>query len=375
MGNIDNLTHSVIRMGRGKRFYHISNAEGKSWWIPARSIRMALNLYQPSTRNGRLLKALLPILHRMPFIHRIIHTETEQISLCRKLEDVLDWVFNSSDLEFAVFEGTPSINPKITIQLSSKSKILGYCKITDNPKVITQFFHEQMILEQLHAKGIAAVPRCLYCGSLTDTILIFIQSTEKTNHSVTYHQLGRFHWDFVKGLAISTRVKCSFEESDFALFLSRLSSYIGNFRVEDKVSVQTAIEIVQGHYQGKIVEFSACHGDFTPWNVFVEKNKLFAFDLEYAQLSCPLYMDICYFISQVAIHKLKYNPEEIYECFRKRVAKFPQEIEDPWFLCLCTLLYSLSIYFHLYEGRYDTKSLNYIGWVGLIKVIIQRHTL
>lgn len=375
MGNVDNLIYSIIRPGMGERFYHISNAEGKSWWIPAESIRMALNIYQPSTRNGRLLKALLPVLHRLPFIHRIIHSETERISLCEKLEDILDRVFSSSDLEFAVFEGTPSINQKITIQLSRKSQILGYCKITDNPKVVTQFLHEQIILKKLHSKGMSVVPRCLYCGSLTDTVSLFVQSTEKTDHSVTCHQLCGFHWDFVKEMAISTRVRCSFEKSDFALSLSRLNTYIGYFRAEDKAFVQTAIEIVQMHYQGKIVEFSACHGDFTPWNVFVEKNKLFAFDLEYAQFSCPPYMDICYFIVQVAIHKLKYSPEGIYECFRKRIAEFPQEIENPWFFCLCTLLYSLSIYFHLYEGKYDTECLNYRGWMGLIKIIIQRHTL
>ena len=42
------------------KYWKINNAEGKSWIIPTKNAKVALQLYQPSGRNGKLLKALLP---------------------------------------------------------------------------------------------------------------------------------------------------------------------------------------------------------------------------------------------------------------------------------------------------------------------------
>ena len=59
------------------------------------------------------------------------------------------------------------------------------------------------------------------------------------------------------------------------------------------------------------VEFCACHGDFTPWNMFVEKGKLFVFDFEYAALSYPAGLDRYHFFTQTAVFEKHWNADDI----------------------------------------------------------------
>lgn len=41
---------------RGEGFYKLVNGDGKVWLMPARNMRIAMNLYQPSGIKGKLLK-------------------------------------------------------------------------------------------------------------------------------------------------------------------------------------------------------------------------------------------------------------------------------------------------------------------------------
>ena len=114
MTTLDN----ILDFTGGERFYRFGNADGKYWVVPARGMRTALNLYQPSGIKGKLVKALLPCLHWLAVVRRLIKAETMNCHLNRELHGLLCKVFGVQDIEFAIFEGTPSASKKITIQIS-----------------------------------------------------------------------------------------------------------------------------------------------------------------------------------------------------------------------------------------------------------------
>ena len=62
-----------------------------------------------------------------------------------------------------------------------------------------------------------------------------------------------------------------------------------------------------------MVEFGAYHADFTPWNMFEEKGKLFVFDWEYAQMTYPPMLDRYHFFTQTAIFEKHWQEDEIME--------------------------------------------------------------
>lgn len=305
------LLYKIITTGN-RCCYRITNTDGKSWLLPAKNMRVALNLYQPSGRNGKLLKALFPWLHRLPFVRKAIKAKSIRCALRKELNERLCNIFGVKDIEFAIFEGTPCVHQKITMQLSCGKRILGYCKASDNNDIRLLFEKETAMLQQLARKGVTGIPKALFCGTLSNGVHIFVQSTAKTTNSQIAHEWSILQENFLAQLYKKTKQQLLFEESDYNHSIIALQEHLDWLPANiDRMVVATAIAGVMAKYRGKTVEFSAYHGDFTPWNMFVEKERLFVFDFEYAALAYPPMFDKIHFALQTAIFEKKLQKEEI----------------------------------------------------------------
>ena len=354
------LLHKIISTGSGKRYYRISNADGKSWLLPAKNMRVALSLYQPSGRNGKLLKALFPWLHRLPFVRKAIKAETISCTLQQELKELLLRIFNCTDLEFAIFEGTPCVHQKMTIQLSCGNKILGYCKASDNKDIQQLFEKETSTLTLLAQKGVTNIPQALHCGTLCNGVHIFVQSTAKTTKSQVVHTWGPLQEQFLATLHEKTKQTLPFEESDYCRAITALQEHIDWLPAPCREVVTTATAKVMAEYRGKMVEFSACHADFTPWNMFVERGKLFVFDFEYAALTYPTEIDRCHFELQTAIYKEKLDTMQIVDKYIKNNKNKYKEY----------LLSILSLYAIREKGEYSPQMLYIIDrWTNILSTL------
>ncbi|MDR0894961.1 MAG: aminoglycoside phosphotransferase family protein [Prevotellaceae bacterium] len=366
------LLFNIVQFNSGTLFYRLSNEEGKAWLLPAKNMRTALALYQSGSKRGRLLKRWLPLLHRVTAVCRYLKMEQMQLDLHEPLRSKLQELFQCTTFEFALYEGTPSVNQKITIQISSGRTILGYCKVTDNASVAELFHKEHLFLKWLKEKGVVPIPHVLYCGSDTNSLSLFVQDTRKTIRATRPHRLTPRHWAFLQELDARTEIPCRFATTDFCKALNRLECYLESLSAEDARIVQTALRRVRQHYRQKYVAFSVYHADFTPWNTYMTEHRVFAFDFEYAARTCPPYMDACNFILQTAIQEFKYSAEKTYRYFRMQTKSFPSDIDDPYFLCLCSLLYTLSFYYHLRNGSLDTTHNGYRCCIALAKILVEQ---
>ena len=192
-----NILNNILDFTGGKRFYRFGNADGKYWIVPARGMRTALNLYQPSGIKGKLVKALLPCLHWAAPARKAIKAEILHCSLKSELHSLLCKAFGVQEIEFAIFEGTPSVHQKITMQLNCGKRILGYCKLSDSNDIKSLFEKESRVLDVLCKKGITNIPKVLYCGTLSCGTHIFVQSTEKRASSKVIHEWGAMQEEFL----------------------------------------------------------------------------------------------------------------------------------------------------------------------------------
>ncbi len=296
----------------GKRFFSFANADGKRWVMPVRNMQTAMNLYQPSGVKGKAVKWLFPWLHWLPAVRRAMKAEALRCTLRKDLYALLCKAFGVEALEFSVFGGTPSVHQKVTIQLSLGARILGYCKVTESPEIFELFQSEEKMLQQLRDCGMENIPRCLWCGKLADGLCVFVQSTVKTRRSVVVHRWSALQEGFLNELHEQTRRVLPFEETDYAQTLADLRLHLDWLPDNvERQAVLSAVEAAEQRFQGRAVEFSACHADFTPWNMFVEQGKLFVFDFEYARMTYPPGLDRYHFFLQTAIFERRWDAGEI----------------------------------------------------------------
>lgn len=309
---ISTLLDKILDMAKDRRLYRFANADGKVWLMPAVNMRTAMNLYQPSGKNGKLLKKLFPILHRLPIVRKALRAETIECDLNAELRKILENLFECEGIQFSIFCGTPCVHQKITMQISIGSKILGYCKITESSEIAQLFDREAKTLNKLHESGMTGIPQCLFQGEWKNGVYLFVQSTVKSNSSRVLHRWCKRHEDFLGQLHAVSAVSVKFEESDYYQTLCQLKEHIDWLPCQEAhVSVLKAIESVMNTYSGKQCEFMAYHADFTPWNMFYERGELFVFDWEYAQLSYPTMLDRYHFFTQTAIFEKHWSVDDI----------------------------------------------------------------
>lgn len=325
----------ILQFGPGGRFCRFANEDGKTWIMPRRNMRTAMNLYQPSGPKGKLVKWGLPWLSWSGLVKRVIHAGNLSCILRPDLTDMLVSVLGVEDFEFSVFGGTPCTHQKVTVQLSAGDRILAYCKLSDNAEVVDLFRREAETLSELNRLGMGdCVPRALFCGALEDGVGVFVQSTAKTGNSRVLHRWSSLQEDFLNRLQRVTCRRLRFEESDFCRAITDLREHLDWLpEWADREPVSRCIEYVLSRYAGQTVAFGACHGDFTPWNMFVEKGRLFVFDFEYLRFSCPAGLDRCHFFTQTAIFERHWQAEEIISFLRS-----PETDRADRELYLCYLL-------------------------------------
>lgn len=309
----EDILQRLFHPGVGKEpYYRFQNADGKVWIMPAKHLRTAMELYQPSGKKGKLLKRWLPLLHKLSIVRKLIRAEQNTYRPDDELQRLLERVFHTSGLELALFCGTPCVHQKMTMQISKGGHILGYCKMTDCDEIATLFDREGRLLNTLHQKGMTNVPACLFCGQMMDGTWLFVQSTAKTCASRVVHDWGMEHDRFLKKLQAATVQHLKFEESDYYHTTRALEKHLQWIPAEvDGDVVRKAMNDVCRRWTGKEVDFSVCHADFTPWNMFVEKGELFVFDWEYSQHTYPPMMDQYHFFTQSALFERHWNAGDI----------------------------------------------------------------
>lgn len=366
--NIEGQLKLLLKQGEGETFYSFANADGKRWWMPARHMAVAMNLYQPSGAKGKLLKRGLPWLHRNPVVRKVLHAERMQLALGDELRKLLERIFGWQGLEFAIFGGTPCVHQKITMQLSRGSRILGYVKVTESKNIYGIFEHEKKILDTLHTQGIGQVPECLYCGTMKNGLHLFVQSTIKTQQSEVVHAWSDKHEQFLNSLAIHTRQKLAFEETDFCRDLNALEERLP--MLGNPPALSEAIRDVRGRYAGMEVSFSAFQADFTPWNMFVEKGQLFVFDWEYARMTYPSRLDYFHFMIQTAVFEEHLSVEEIADRYALLRSGLTGTWEHPDQALQCYLLAIMSIYLQREQGELGGDTIRCMDlWLALLNRI------
>lgn len=337
------------------KYYKITNADGKQWIMPLHNMSVGLQLYQPLSWKGKFLKRWFPLINRLDIfciIQNYLHIERCDNPISKTINIKLNNIWGCTDIEFSVFNGTPCAHQKRTIQIYKGNKILGYCKVTDNPKLIDIFKQEKMYLNWLNNCGVTNIPKCLCCQEIDAGKWMFVQTTIKSTSSVVRLNIGKPEIDFLKTLTEKTSIQCRFQETDMYQWMKR----IDDTSIFNCPAISKGLSVVFDYYKDKDkCTFSAYHSDFTPWNMFEEKNKLFVFDWEYAGRTYIPYLDLIHYIIQTSIFSEKQDANGLYDkLFVDNIKLLNNYFKSPRIAVICYLLDIIAKY-AVRDNEYETK--------------------
>lgn len=326
-------------------FLFIENKDKKQWYINKFYMAKAFEIYQPTSKNGKLVKALLPIFKNLKIIHRLLGIQQKRITLISPIYNTIQNYFKESDVHFSIFGGTPSVHQKVIVQIYNKDKILAYCKISESTEVGGLFDKECEILEYLQKCKIDNVPELIFRENV-DQYHLFCQSSVKNKNYIVNTRFEEVHFNFLIDMYKKSKSRAEFEDSAYRKMLDDLNSNIGRFEKKDQLIINKAIKIIENLYEKKVVEVSMFHGDFTPWNMICELDQLKVFDFEYAQKFYPPLLDAYHFCLQTELFvNANFDPAKAYENIKKRLIeyKFPYKFEIGMIMYLLHIIYFYTV--------------------------------
>lgn len=341
--------------------------------MPKRHMKTGLELYQPSSKKGMLLKRWLPWLYWLkPLMGKMGMSDIEYV-MDPQIHHIIEKEFNQDDVEYSVFEGTPCVHQKTTIQIFKGENILGYCKVTKNPELYSIFQHEQKLLGWFHEKGVGQIPECPYCGKTEDGNIVFLQTTTKTLNSLVGHELGIKQLEFLSMLKVKTGVEMLYHESDQYQAICSLKAHENLLTVSQQKIMSWAVDAIETYYGAKKQLFCAYHADFTPWNMFEDAGRLFVFDFEYGRYSYMPYLDMFHFLTQTAIFERELSAKQIYEEMLGRETELKEFFDNPWMAYLIYLV-DVTARFVVRDGLSRTSDVDKLikTWFELMELVMNK---
>jgi hypothetical protein len=126
----------------------------------------------------------------------------------------------------------------------------------------------------------------------------------------------------------------------------------------DEIKTRRIVHLMRRLYNciniGEAIPVSVSHGDFTPWNMYCDENRLYVYDWELSSNGIPMLFDLFHFIFQsgVMVHHQDY--ESIKKAIDETTKKYNVQrlvnryrIDTGLHYCLY-LLFTISYYMRLY---------------------------
>jgi thiamine kinase-like enzyme len=291
LGDVEILGLKPSEFGRDRYLIVGARSNARWWLLPAadnRAMAMGLNMFQPVSVSAHFAKFIGKTSARLgitwPIFRRdIFFTGSPN----------LESLFDGAVLSFAFFTGTAGPHRKTTVQIMNIfGDVLGYAKISKASAVRPFLRNESNALCRVSKMDLhtADVPKVL-----------FLREEDQATMLVT---------DGVKNSRASSPSKLTSKHIEFLHELRSKTSEFGANSLIEKISKEVAfVETLDGGWSDRIkralqtltprsnaIELCLAHGDFTPWNCYVQDERLYVFDWEYSDPALPTGYDVAHFI-------------------------------------------------------------------------------
>lgn len=289
------LEVSANSRGRTSEYVVVGGRSNSRWWlVPIENPRVAaasLALFQPTLPSARLLAQLGRLGARLGLARLWPGTRVYVSGDCS-----LHRTLPSRPQAIAIFTGTNSPHRKTTLQImDARGRPQAFAKITRDARVRGVVAHEASTLAWLRTLSLhsANVPSVITHSEFPD-VSVLVTDTTKTVRSRTVVEFGPQHNAFVHELRMKTRCADRSIHSTVQALADRTARLAARIspRWRERMDV-AATNLLR--LSGRLGAGGMVHGDFTPWNTYLEQGHLSVFDWEYAETGYPSTFDVLHF--------------------------------------------------------------------------------
>lgn len=296
--SVDAIIHFTIE--EGTAFDYITNPDKSIRWIfPAHvSTPVFLHLYNGNSWKANVFEKIINWSYRFS-LQKLL---TSRCYVQYKEGTTIAKLINGRG-EFAVFTGTKGVNRKVVIAICENGKALSYLKIPLTTAARRLTSNELNVLTKLNNQptkyiSFPAVLDHQYGKDVLHMTNIKPDKYQKTN------KLQHTHLEALKESYKLYAHQSLLQESKFWKEIEKQLAEPNNAVPSNGLnpikiqSLWTSLSSLYQLFDGQIAcAISMAHADFTPWNSFVSKNKLYLYDWELSE-ELPLLYDLFHFVFQ-----------------------------------------------------------------------------
>ncbi len=306
--------------GKALKIIVINNPDGTPRWIcPANAPKpYFLRFYNVSSLKSRLFATLVKIVFFLG-LQRIIFKGT-QLYMDTAGKPIVDLFQNN----WALFMGTTGPNKKALFYQNDASGS-RFLKIATTRKAQQLIAQEAMMTETLTALKVESF-RIPCCQTLSAYVIQLEDITGENKRSTT---LTEAHFTALNELYSKTTLTTKLDNRERIMQLLDLK----DSRIP-KGMVKKLI-LLHNHIKDTPIKVAQAHGDFTPWNMYVEGDRLAIYDWELARHNMPIGFDAYHFIMQQGILVERKTWGNIQECIKAKItpaafSKWTQHDGSTW---------------------------------------------
>lgn len=291
LADIGSLGVTSVHHG-GLRYSVIKARSNPRWWLLPQDERRAaaagLEMLQPVTRAAKAAKAFARALARIGALQLL---GQEQLRLSGVPD--LNQAFGGYGTHVAYFTGTDGPHRKTTLQvMDANGGILGYAKLSRSAHVRPYLRNEARVLAHVAGLGLrsADIPKVLATRDDGTVTLLITDGLKSAAHSAPLVPQ-------VEHMAFLEEMRARTERLGAHETLDELMAKVSALKEMAGPDWNARLARVEALLRPRAEGIPVCmtHGDFTPWNSFLQGNRLYVFDWEYAQPAWPVGFDLAHF--------------------------------------------------------------------------------
>ncbi len=314
-GNVENALYAGLSIGEETiKIYFINNPDGTMRWLFLADDKHAgyLSLYNTATWKGRFYKKLSHLAWKIGQEQRlasgVIYLQQNLLERVKQLNGVMQ----HESVSF--FTGTRGATRKTVMEIHDKSSCSGFVKIplTKHSKSLVQ--NEIEMLTALGKYDFTTLSLPKLSKKINGNARI---SNVKPGIVISADRITSIHAKVMAELYnISHERKMIMESvawhtiiNNMEFLKQELLFSNGLNTAKTKRIIYLLTKVYNSISVTDEIAVSVSHGDFTPWNMYCDDQRLYVYDWELARNGIPMLFDLYHFTFQSTIlqHQKKYN--------------------------------------------------------------------